>query len=85
MQQPQYMLQQGQIEGSFQCSIEGESYDYLATYEGGRSVDWHATIRRGSRFSWSSGTIPHNTRSGATLEDAVRAQVLATIGTMFAG
>lgn len=78
--QQQYIHQEGQIEGRFLCAIQGESFDYLATYEGCRSVDWHATIRRGNCFSWFSGTLRHNLKSGAPLAEAVRAQVLASIG-----
>lgn len=73
---------QGQIEGSFQCDVAGEQYHYLASFNGSRSVDWHATIRCGSYFSWSTGTIAHNTRSGEQLEEAVRAHVLAAVGLM---
>lgn len=82
MQQLKYIHQEGQIEGNFECALEGKNYHYLATYEGGRSVEWRATVRRGSCFSWSSGTLPHNQRTGVSLAEAVRAQVLASIGVM---
>ncbi|MBP0597695.1 hypothetical protein J8I26_06250 [Herbaspirillum sp. LeCh32-8] len=71
-----------QIEGRFQCSMAGRKYEYLASYVGERSVDWHATIRCGYCFSWFSGTLSHNTHRGAQLEQAVRAHVLAAIALM---
>lgn len=74
------MDQQSQhMEGRFDCRIDGKSYEYMVSYAGFRSVDWHATIRSGSRYSWSTGTLPHNVKTGPALEEAIRAQVLATI------
>ncbi|KAF1047026.1 MAG: hypothetical protein GAK35_00823 [Herbaspirillum frisingense] len=81
-QYQQYHEHQGQIEGSFWCSLTGARYRYLVSYQGGRSVDWHATISRGNCFSWASGTISHHLYCGAQLEEAVRAQVLGSISIM---
>jgi hypothetical protein len=71
--------QSGDLEGSYRCTIEGRKYQYLASYNGSRSVDWHATIRCDDRYIWSSGSIPHNTAGGELLRDAVRAHVLSSI------
>ncbi|OWY28781.1 hypothetical protein CEJ42_12440 [Herbaspirillum robiniae] len=74
------MENNGSCEGSYKCMADGKIYQYRATYHGGQSIAWSASVSWGQMQAMSRvGSISHNILSGHSLQELVRAHVVAAI------
>ncbi|EJN09311.1 hypothetical protein [Herbaspirillum sp. YR522] len=74
------ILHEGNCEGSYKSITDGKIYQYRADYRGGESISWSASVTWGAREALSRvGSISHNILSGHSLQELVRAHVVASI------
>ncbi|KAF1041861.1 MAG: hypothetical protein GAK35_03039 [Herbaspirillum frisingense] len=76
----QAMENNGSCEGTYKSVADGKIYQYKATYQGAESVAWTASVNWGQTQALSRvGSISHNMLSGHSLQELVRAHVIAAI------
>lgn len=74
------MEQCGSCEGSYRNSTDGKIYQYSANYSGLQSVTWSMLVSWGQQSSFRrSGTVTHNILTGHSLQELIRAHVLADL------
>lgn len=74
------MQNNGNCEGTYKSMSDGKIYQYKADYQGAESISWTASVSWGQAQALSRvGSISHNILSGHSLQELVRAHVVAAI------
>lgn len=74
------MENNGSCEGTYRGIADGRIYRYKATYQGIESVAWSASVSWGQTHAIARvGAIAHNILCGDSLQELVRAHVVAAI------
>jgi hypothetical protein len=74
------MHNSGSCEGTYRSVSDGKIYQYKASYHGDESIAWTASVSWGQTQALSRvGSISHNILCGHSLQELVRAHVVAAI------